>query len=74
MCSDTSCWGIPAPHARTGGVLIVAQRRLKLTDTIILRGSANPPTSTGESPFYLEIRERIYMEEEDHFTLSTPSS
>jgi len=22
------------PHARTGGVLIVAQRRLKLTDTI----------------------------------------
>jgi len=34
MCSDTSCWGIPAPHARTGGVLIVAQRRVKHTDTI----------------------------------------
>jgi len=28
------CWGIPAPHARTGGVLIVAQRRVKHTDTI----------------------------------------
>jgi predicted nuclease of restriction endonuclease-like (RecB) superfamily len=29
-----NCWGIPAPHARTGGVLIVAQRRVKHTDTI----------------------------------------
>jgi len=34
MCSDTNCWGIPAPHARTGGVLIFAHRRVKHTDTI----------------------------------------
>jgi hypothetical protein len=29
-----SCWGFQLPHARTGGVLIVAQRRVKHTDTI----------------------------------------
>jgi hypothetical protein len=34
MCSDTNCWVIPAPHARTGGVLIFAHRRVKHTDTI----------------------------------------
>jgi hypothetical protein len=26
--SDTNCWGFLLPHARTGGVLIVAHRRL----------------------------------------------
>jgi len=34
MRSDTNYWVIRLPHARTDGVLIVAQRRLKLTDTI----------------------------------------
>jgi len=64
------CWGFRLPHARTGGVLIGAQWRVKHTDTI-LRGSAKPPTSTGESPYYLEIEKGYnkYMEE-DH---STPS-
>ena len=28
------CWGFRLPHARTGGVLIVAHRRVKHTDTI----------------------------------------
>ena len=29
-----NCWGFRLPHARTGGVLIFAHRRLKHTDTI----------------------------------------
>ena len=28
------CWGFRLPHARTRGVLIVAHRRVKHTDTI----------------------------------------
>jgi len=63
--------GIQLSHARTGGVLIVAQRRLSTLWHNILRGSAKPPTSTGEVHF-IRDRERIqnkYMEEEDHFTL-----
>jgi len=45
------CWGIPAPHARTGGVLIFAQRRLKHTDTIfnVVRQNRLHPR---ESPYY----------------------
>jgi len=61
--------GIPIPHARTGGVLIVAHRRLEAHCYNILRGSAKPPTSTGESPYYLEIEkglQYIYVEEEDY--------
>jgi len=54
----TFCWGIPSPHARTGGVLIVAQWRVS-TLTQYLRGSAKPPTSTGESPYYLEIEKGL---------------
>jgi len=65
------CWGNP-----TGGVLIIAQRG----------GEAhwhNNLTWFGKSAYIhgrvyiIEIyRERItiYIEEEDHFTLSTPSS
>jgi hypothetical protein len=34
LVSGLICWGIPAPHARTGGVLIFAHRMLKHTDTI----------------------------------------
>jgi len=64
------CWGFQLPHTRTGGVLILAQRRVKHTDTIsnVVRQNRLHPR---ESPYYLEIRERIhykYMEEEDHFT------
>jgi hypothetical protein len=52
------CWGIPAPHARTGGVLILAHRRLKHTDTIIyvVRQIAY---IHGRESILLEIRERI---------------
>jgi len=57
------------PHARTEGVLIVVQRRVKHTDTIfnVVRQNRLHPR---ESPYYLRDRERIttqYMEEEDHF-------
>ena len=68
-CSDTILYresyqkakvlGIPAPHARTGGVLIFSHRRDKAHWHNILRGSAKPPTSTGESPYYLEIEKRL---------------
>jgi hypothetical protein len=53
--SGISCWGFRLPHARTGGVLIVAHRRLSTLRHNILRGSAKPPTSTGEVHF---IRDR----------------
>jgi len=46
------------PHARTGGVLIVAQRRLSTLRHNILRGSAKPPTSMGES-HCIRDRERV---------------
>jgi len=57
-------------HARTGGVLIVAQRRLSTLRHIfnVVRQNRLHPR---ESPYYLRDRERIttqYMEEEDHFT------
>ena len=47
--SKNWCWGFRHPHARTGGVLIVAHRRVKAHWHNILRGSTKPPTSTGES-------------------------
>ena len=43
----------------------------KHTETQYLTWFGKSPTSTGESPYYLEIREGIqykYVEEEDHFT------
>ena len=43
----------------TGDVLIIAQQRGSTLRHNILRGSAKPPTSTGKSHLYLEIRERI---------------
>ena len=48
---DTNCWGIRLPHTRTGGVLIVAQRRVKHTDTIfyVVRQNRLHPR---ESPYY----------------------
>jgi hypothetical protein len=58
MCSDTNCWGFRLPHARIGGVLIVAQRRDKAHWHNILRGSAKLPTSTGES-HCIRDRERV---------------
>jgi hypothetical protein len=48
------CWGIPAPHVRTGGVLIVAHRRLS-TLTQYFTWFDKLPTSTGEVHF---IRDR----------------
>jgi hypothetical protein len=61
---------IQVPHARTGGVLIVAQRRVKHTDTIfyVVRQIAY---INGRKSILFRDRERIttqYMEEEDHFT------
>jgi len=55
------------PHARTGGVLIVAHRRVKHTDTIfyVVRQNRLHPR---ERVHFIRDRERIYMEEEDHFT------
>ena len=59
--------GIPAPHARTGGVLIVAQRRVKHTDTIfyVVRQNRLHPR---ERFILLEIEKGYnkYMEEEDY--------
>jgi hypothetical protein len=66
--------GNPAPPCADRGCTDSCSTEGKAHWHNILRGSAKSPTSTGDSPFYLEIRERIYMEEEDHFTLSTPSS
>ena len=64
------CWGFRLPHARTGGVLIVAQRRVKHTDTIfyVVRQNRLHPR---EKSILLEMdRERVttHMEEEAHFT------
>jgi len=52
------CWGFRLPHARTGGVLILAQWRLKHTDTIfnVVRQIAY---IHGRESILLEIRERI---------------
>jgi hypothetical protein len=70
-----SCWGFLHPHARTGGVLIIAQRRdSTLTQYFTWFGKS---AYIHGRVYIIEIyRERItiYMEEEDHFTLSTPSS
>ena len=54
--------GIPA----TGDVLIIAQRRGSTQRHNILRGSAKPPTFTGESQYYLEIKKEYnkYMKED----------
>jgi len=51
MCSDTNCWGFWLPHARIGGVLIVAQRRVKHTETMfyVVRQNRLHPR---ESPYY----------------------
>jgi len=72
MCSDTNCWGIPAPPCADRGCTDSCSSEGKAHWHNILRGSAKPPTSTGESPYYLEIEKGYnkYMEE-DH---STPSS
>ena len=57
--------GIPA----TGDVLIIAHRRASTLRHNILRGSAKPPTSTGETILF-RGKERIikYMEEDQHST------
>jgi hypothetical protein len=71
-----ACWGFRHPHARTGGVLIFAHRRVKHTGTQYLTWFGKSAYIHGRV-YIIEIyRERItiYMEEEDHFTLSTPSS
>jgi len=74
--SSSSCWGFRLPHARTGGVLIVAHWRLS-TLTQYFTWFGKSPISTGES-HCIRDRERIttqYMEEEDHIhSNSTPSS
>jgi len=59
--------GNPAPHMRTGGVLIVAHRRLSTLRHNILRGSANCLHSR-ERFILLEIEKGYnkYMEEEDY--------
>jgi hypothetical protein len=71
-----TCWGIRLPHARTGGVLIVVQRRLKLTDTIFYVVRQNRLHPRERESILLEIRERIQnkdMEEEDHCCHCSPS-
>jgi len=71
MCSDINCWGFRLPHARTGGVLIVAQKEAKHTETQYLTWFGKTAYIHGRESILLEIRERIqnkYMEEEDHFT------
>ena len=40
----------------TGNVLIIAHRRESTQRHNILHGSAKPPTSTGESQYYLKIK------------------
>jgi len=63
--------GIPSPLCADRWGTDSCSYEAKHTETQYFSGSAKPPTSTGESPYYLEIRERIhykYMEEEDHFT------
>ena len=66
------CWGIRLPHARTGGVLIFAQRRVKHTETQYLTWFGKTAYIHGKESILFRDRERIttqYMEEEDHFTL-----
>jgi hypothetical protein len=57
MCSDTNCWGFRLPHARIGGVLIVAQRRVKYTETMfyVVRQNRLHPR---ESPYYQRYIEK----------------
>ena len=61
--------GFPAPHARTGGVLIVAHRRLS-TLTQYFTWFGKTAYIHGRESILFRDRERIttYMEEEDHFT------
>jgi hypothetical protein len=51
------CWGFRLPHARTGGVLIFAQRRLS-TLTQYFTWFGKSPTSTREVDFIRDT-ERI---------------
>jgi len=69
---EAYCWGIPAPPCADRGCTDSCSTEGKEHWHNILRGSAKPPTSTGESPYYLKIEKGYnkYMEE-DH---STPSS
>ena len=64
------CWGIPSPPCADRGCTDSCSTEGKAHWHNILRGSAKPPTSTGESILLELYRERIttYMEEEDHFT------
>jgi len=65
--------GIPAPPCADRGCTDSCSTESKAHWHNILRGSAKPPTSTGESILLEIYRERIttYMEEEDHFTPSS---
>jgi len=68
MCSDTNCREFRLPHARAGGVLIVAQGRVKHTDTIIYVVRQIAYIHRRESVL-LEIREKkqkIHVEKEDY--------
>jgi len=56
--NSPTCWGFRLPHAPTGGVLIVAQMEGNAHWDNILRGSAKPPTSMGES-HCIRDRERV---------------
>jgi hypothetical protein len=62
--------GNPAPPCADRGCTDSCSTEGKAHWHNILRGSAKPPTSTGESILLEIYRERItiYMEEEDHFT------
>jgi hypothetical protein len=76
MCSDTNCWGFRRPHARTGGVLIFAHRRVKHTDTIfyVVRQNRLHPR---ERVIVLGIEkglQQIHGEEEDYITLLNSST
>ena len=51
LLGSYGCWGFRLPHARTGGVLIVAQRRVKHTGTI----------------FYVVRQNRLHPRERVHF-------
>jgi hypothetical protein len=62
--------GNPAPPCTDRGCTDSCSTEGKAHWHNILRGSAKPPASTGESILLEIYRERIttYMEEEDHFT------
>jgi hypothetical protein len=49
MCSDTNYWGIPSPPCADRGCSDICSSEGKAHWHNILRGSAKPPTSTGES-------------------------